>query len=142
MIVRSFQKFSFSLKFLSLLPFHWYRQCTLYLIMWSFCASEHTSRGSIILQNSCYIILEKLSLLSYSSILNGFGARVCACYTQLCAHLKPVCIHACTQRSSKTFLRILKHVQVISSDSRQMRKNVQIGDRPTDRPTDGQTWVD
>ena len=35
-----------------------------------------------------------------------------------------------------TFLSILKHVQVISSDSRQMRKNAQIADRPTDRPTD------
>ena len=35
-----------------------------------------------------------------------------------------------------TFLSILKHVQVISSDSRQMRKNAQMCDRPTDRPTD------
>ena len=32
-----------------------------------------------------------------------------------------------------TFLSILKHVQVISSDSRQMRKNAQIADRQTDR---------
>ena len=32
------------------------------------------------------------------------------------------------------FLSILKHFQVISSESRQMRKNAQIADRPTDRP--------
>ena len=38
-----------------------------------------------------------------------------------------------------TFLSILKHVQVISSDSRQMRKNAQIADRQTDRQTDRPT---
>ena len=42
-------------------------------------------------------------------------------------------------------MSILKHFQVISSDSRQMRKNAQIDtdrptDRQTDRQTDGQTW--
>ena len=35
-----------------------------------------------------------------------------------------------------TLLSIRKPVQVISSDSRQMRKNAQIADRPTDRQTD------
>ena len=38
-----------------------------------------------------------------------------------------------------TFLSILKDVQVISSDSRQMRKNVPIADRQTDRPADRPT---
>ena len=40
-----------------------------------------------------------------------------------------------------TLLSILKHVQVISSDSRQMHKNAQIDtDGQTDQQTDGQTW--
>ena len=43
---------------------------------WTLCASEHTSRGPNILQNSCEIILETFHFLLYSSILHGFIARV------------------------------------------------------------------
>ena len=38
-----------------------------------------------------------------------------------------------------TFLCILKHFQVISSDFRQMRKNAQIVYQPTDQQTDQPT---
>ena len=122
-------------------------QCTLYILMCTFKVymiqsqgtSEHTRGGPIFFQSSHYMSLEHSSFLSYSSILQGFRSRVCAYQTQLCAHLKPVCMHSCTPRFSMTFLSILKQVQVISCDSRQMRKNTQIADRPTNRQTKKQT---
>ena len=66
------RKFSFSFKFLYLLPFHGYKPCMLDLIIWSLCASEHTSQGSIILKKNCENILENIHFHTFllSSIVS------------------------------------------------------------------------